>query len=166
MDGREIEYIMEAYRSNWMSTVGENINEIERLLCERVGCKYAVALSTGTSALHLSMKLSGIRPGSRAFCSTLTFAATANPIVYVGGVPIFIDSERETWNLDPELLEKAFASYPDVRHVVAVNLFGTPGRLDEIRDICRRHGADAGIAVNVRRNAKCFLHFCCIAFHT
>lgn len=141
MHGEELKYVTEAYQSNWMSTVGENINEVERLACEKVGCKYAVALSCGTSALHLCVKLAGVKPGDRVFSSDMTFAATTNPITYEGGIPIFIDSERETWNMDPIALEKAFELYPDVKVVVMANLYGAPGKLDEIRAICDRHEA-------------------------
>ena len=141
MHGEEVEYMTLAYRTNWMSTVGENILESERLACEKVGCKYAVALSSGTAALHLCMKLAGIKQGDYVLCSDMTFGATVNPIVYEGGIPVFIDSERETWNMDPVALEKAFELYPDAKVVVVVNLYGTPAKLDEIRAICDKHGA-------------------------
>lgn len=108
MHGDEIRYIHEAYETNWMSTVGQNINEVERKTCEYIGCKYSVALSAGTAALHLAMKLAGIKSGDYVFCSDMTFSATVNPVTYEGGVPIFIDSEYETWNMDPKTLEKAF----------------------------------------------------------
>lgn len=136
-----MKYIKEAYETNWMSTVGMNINETERLVAEKLVCKYAVGLSCGTAALHLCMKLAGIKVGTKVFCSDVTFSATVNPVVYEGGIPIFIDSEPDTWNMDPVALEKAFALYPDVRHVVMVNLYGVPGKLDEIRAICDKHGA-------------------------
>ena len=126
---------------NWMSTVGENINEVERLACETVGCKHAVALATGTSALHLAVKLAGIKPGEKVFCSDMTFSATVNPVVYEGGVPVFIDTEYDTWNMDPVALEKAFELYPEVRGVVMAHLYGTPGKIDELRAVCERHGA-------------------------
>lgn len=141
MHGREQEYINEAFATNWVSTVGENITASEQLVAERIGKKYAVALTTGTAALHLAVRLAGITKGTKVFCSDLTFAATVNPIVYEGGIPVLIDSERDTWNIDPAALEKAFSLYPDVKHVVIVNLFGTPGKFDEICEICRRHGA-------------------------
>ena len=141
MHGDELKYMTSAYESNWMSTVGENINEVEKEVASLIGREHAVALSTGTSALHLAMRISGITRGTKVFCSTLTFAATVNPVVYEGGVPILIDSERDTWNIDPEILEEAFDKYPDVKHVVAVDLFGTPGKLAEIRRICDEHGA-------------------------
>ena len=141
MHGEELDYIKEAYTTNWMSTIGKNIDEVELLIEERLGRKNAIAVTTGTAALHLAMRLSGIKKGTRVFCSDLTFVASTNPIIYEGGIPIFIDSEYETWNMDPDALEAAFEKYPDVRHVVIVNLFGTPCRFDRIREICDRHGA-------------------------
>ena len=141
MHGEELKYMTEAYETNWMSTVGANLNEVERLTCEKIGCKYSVALSAGTAALHLAMKLAGIKIGDKVFCSDMTFDASVNPVVYEGGVPIFIDSEYETWNIDPIALEKAFEIYPDVKVVVVAHLYGTPGKIDEIRAICDKHGA-------------------------
>lgn len=141
MHGDELTYMTEAYTTNWMSTVGKNINEVERLTCEKIGCKYAVALSSGTAALHLAMKLAGVKRGERVFCSDMTFDATVNPIVYEGGVPVFVDSEYDTWNMDPVALEKAFALYPEVKVVDVAHLYGTPGKIDELRDVCARHGA-------------------------
>ena len=141
MHGEELKYVTQAYESNWMSTVGENINEVELLTCEKVGCKYAVALSAGTAALHLCIKLAGVKPGDKVFCSDMTFGATVNPVVYEGGVPVFIDTERDTWNMDPVALEKAFELYPQTKVVVMANLYGTPAKLDEIRTVCDAHGA-------------------------
>lgn len=141
MHGDELQYVMEAYETNWMSTVGANINEVERLICEKIGCKYAVALSAGTAALHLAVKLAGVKSGDKVFCSDLTFDATVNPVQYENGEAIFIDTERDTWNMDPIALEKAFEIYPEVRVVVIAHLYGTPGKLDEIKAICGRHGA-------------------------
>ncbi|MBQ9796925.1 MAG: aminotransferase class I/II-fold pyridoxal phosphate-dependent enzyme [Clostridia bacterium] len=141
MHGEEMEYVKEAYETNWMSTIGQNINEIERLMCEKIGCRYAVALSCGTSALHLAVKLAGVQRGSAVFCSDLTFAATLNPVVYEGGVPIFIDSEYGTWNMDPTALEKAFGLFPQTKVIVIANLYGTPSKFDEICEIAKRHGA-------------------------
>lgn len=136
-----LQYMTEAYDTNWMSTVGANINEVERLACEKIGCKYAVALSAGTAAIHMAVKLAGVKPGDRVFCSDMTFAATVNPVVYEGGVPVFIDVEYDTWNMDPIALEKAFQLYPDVKVVVVAHLYGTPGKVDQLREICQRHGA-------------------------
>lgn len=141
MHGPEIEYIKEAYETNWMSTVGKNIEEAERLICEKIGCRNAVALSSGTAALHMAVKLAGIQPGDRVFCSDLTFGATVNPIVYEGGIPVFIDTEYDTWNMDPISLEKAFQLYPGVKIVVLAHLYGVPGKIEEIKTICRRNGA-------------------------
>ena len=141
MHGDELKYMTEAYETNWMSTVGANINEVERIVCEKVGCKYAVALSAGTASLHLAVKLAGVRQGDKVFCSDMTFDATVNPVVYEGGIPIFIDTERDTWNMDPVALERAFELYPDVRVVVVAHLYGTPGKIDEIKHICNLHGA-------------------------
>ena len=141
MHGEELRYVTEAYETNWMSTVGANINEVERIVCEKVGCKYAVALSAGTAALHLAVKLAGVRRGDKVFCSDMTFDATVNPVVYEGGVPVFIDTERDTWNMDPVALEKAFGLYPEVNVVVIAHLYGTPGRIDELKAICNAHGA-------------------------
>ncbi|MBQ9224884.1 MAG: DegT/DnrJ/EryC1/StrS family aminotransferase [Fibrobacter sp.] len=153
MHGDELRYMQEAYETNWMSTVGKNIDEVERLVAEKVGVKYAVALSAGTAALHLGTRLAGVRlfgvpragegalRGQKVFCSDMTFAATLNPVAYENGEAVFIDSERDTWNMDPVALEKAFEIYPDVRLVVLVHLYGTPAKVDEIREICARHNA-------------------------
>lgn len=141
MHGDELKYVTEAYETNWMSTVGKNINEVERLACEKVGCKHAVALSAGTAALHMAVKLAGVKPGDRVFCSDMTFAATVNPITYEGGVPVFIDTEYDTWNMDPVALERAFELYPDVKLIVVAHLYGTPGKIDEIKAIADKYGA-------------------------
>ena len=153
MHGEEIKYINEAYQTNWMSTVGENINEVEKIAAEKAGTKYAVALCNCTSALHLCIKLAGEKlygkpaisygalGGKRVFCSDMTFDATLNPVVYEGGIPVFIDTDPDTWNMDPVALEKAFEIYPDVKLVVSAELYGFPGRMDEIKAICERHGA-------------------------
>lgn len=141
MHGDELQYVKEAYETNWMSTVGANINEVERQIAEKMGCKYAVALSCGTAALHLDVKLAGVKPGNHVFCSDMTFSATVNPVVYEGGIPVFIDTEYDTWNMDPWALEKAFELYPEVKVIVVAHLYGTPGKIDEIRAIADRHGA-------------------------
>ena len=141
MHGEEMRYISEAYESNWMSTVGKNVNEVERIAAERAGMKYAVALSCCTAALHLAAKCAGealygkpqighgALEGKRVFCSDMTFAATLNPVVYEGGIPVFIDTEADSWNMDPEALEKAFEMYPEVRLVIYAELYGFPGRI-------------------------------------
>ena len=141
MHGDELKYVTEAYETNWMSTVGANINEAERMICQKVGCKHAVGLSCGTAALHLAMILAGVKPGDQVFCTDMTFAATVNPVLYEKAEPIFIDSEYETWNMDPAALERAFTLYPDVKVVVLVHLYGTPAKIDEIKAICQKHNA-------------------------
>ena len=141
MHGPELEYMKQAYDTNWMSTVGANINEVEKTVCEKIGCGYGVALSSGTAALHLAVQLAGIKPGDKVFCSDMTFSASVNPIVYEGGIPIFIDTEYDTWNMDPVALEKAFELYPEVKVVLIAHLYGTPGKIDEIRAICQKYGA-------------------------
>lgn len=141
MHGDELTFVTEAYKTNWMSTVGKNINEVERIVAEKIGCRYAVALSCGTAALHLCMKLAGITRGSKVACSDMTFDATVNPISYEGGTQVFIDTERDTWNMDPVALEKAFELYPDIKVVVAANLYGVPGKMDELKAVCDKYGA-------------------------
>lgn len=141
MHGEELQYITEAYETNWMSTVGKNIEEVERLACEKVGCKYAVALSAGTAALHLAVKLAGVKPGDKVFCSDMTFCATVNPVTYEGGIPVFVDTEYDTWNMDPVALEKAFELYPEVKVVVVAHLYGVPGKIDELKRVCDKYGA-------------------------
>lgn len=141
MHGEELEYIKRAYETNWMSTLGENINEIEKQVSEKIGVKYGIALSSGTAALHMAVKLAGLKRGERVFCTDMTFGATVNPVVYEGGVPIFIDTEYDTWNMCPKALEKAFELYPDVKTVIVVHLYGVPCKMDEIREICDKNGA-------------------------
>ena len=141
MHGEELMYVKEAYETNWMSTVGENLNKLEQSVAEKVGVRYAVALSAGTAALHLAVKLAGVKPGDKVFCSDMTFAATVNPVVYEGGIPVFVDVENDTWNMDPIALEKAFEKYPDAKVVVVVHLYGTPCKMDEIKAIADKHGA-------------------------
>lgn len=158
MHGEELRYMTEAFETNWMSTVGENIDTVERLAAEKVGVRHAVALSCGTAALHLCMKLAGVKSGDYVFCTDMTFSATVNPVVYEGGIPVFIDTERETWNMDPVALRKAFELYPHVKAVVAANLYGTPGKLEELRSICDEHGAvlieDAAESLGARYKGK------------
>lgn len=141
MHGEEQAFVKEAFDTNWVSTVGKNIDELERGICDYVGCKHAVGLSAGTAALHLAVKLAGVKPGDKVFCSDMTFAATVNPVLYEGGEPVFIDTGYDDWNMDPEALKKAFEKYPDVKVVVVANLYGTPAKLNEIRKICDNHGA-------------------------
>ncbi len=137
----EIKYIHEAFDTNWITTEGTNIAEIERQISKKVGSKYAVALSCGTSALHLAVKLAGVKAGDTVFCTDMTFDATVNAIVYEGAVPVFIDAEYDTWNMDPAALEKAFELYPNTKAIMVVNLYGTPAKYDEIRAIAKKHGA-------------------------
>lgn len=171
-DGDEMKFVKEAYDTNWMSTVGANINEIENMICNKVGCKYAVALSSGTSALHLAMKLAKVKVGDKVFCSDITFAATVNPVVYEGAIPVFIDTEYDTWNMDPKALEKAFEIYPDVKVVVVAHLYGTPGKIDEIKKICDKHNAiiieDAAESLGATYKGKqtgTFGKYNCISFN-
>ena len=141
MHGEELAYMKEAYETNWMSTVGANISQVERLMCEQVGCGHAVALSSGTAALHLAVKLAGVKAGDKVLCSDMTFAATVNPVVYEKAVPVFVDVERDTWNMDPAALENAFQRHPEAKAVVLVHLYGVPAKMDEIRAVCEKHGA-------------------------
>lgn len=141
MHGDEQRFVQRAFDSNWVAPLGANVDDLEREIAQYVGVKSAVALNSGTAALHLSVKLAGVKPGDMVFCSDLTFAATVNPAVYEGGVPVFIDSEYETWNMDPEALKAAFDKYPQCKCVMVVNLYGVPAKLDEIRAICDEHGA-------------------------
>lgn len=141
MHGEELEYMRSAYETNWMSTVGENVDEVERLSAKACGRAHGVALSCGTAALHLAVKLAGVRPGDEVLCSDVTFAATVNPVVYEGGVPVFVDTERDTWNMDPQALEKAFELHPGARAVMVAHLYGTPAKMDEIVSIAHAHRA-------------------------
>jgi len=141
MHGEEQVFIKEAFDTNWVAPLGKNVNEFEKEMAAYVGVGHAAALTAGTAALHLAVKLAGVKPGDVVFCSDLTFSATVNPVSYEGGVQVFIESERDTWNMDPAALEKAFEKYPQCRCVVVVNLYGTPAKLDEIRAICDAHGA-------------------------
>lgn len=141
MHGEEQEYVKEAFDTNWVSTVGANLEHLEKSVRDYVGCKASVALSAGTAALHLAVKLAGVKPGDKVFCTDMTFDATVNPVTYEGGEQIFIDSEYDTWNMDPKALERAFQKYPDVKVVVLAHLYGTPSKMDEILDICNAHNA-------------------------
>lgn len=170
MHGPELEYMKEAYNTNWMSTVGKNIDEVERLAAQYIGRKHAVGLSCGTAALHMCVKLTGERlygqpqvghgslEGKRGFCSDMTFDATVNPVAYEGGIPVFIDTEYDTWNMDPKALEKAFEIYPEVKLIVMAHLYGTPGKVDEIKAIAKKHNAliveDAAESLGSQYNGK------------
>lgn len=153
MHGEELMYMTQAYETNWMSTVGANINEVEKIAAKKAGVKHAVALSSCTAALHLCVKLAGEKlygkpeishgavEGKRVFCSDMTFDATLNPVIYEGGIPVFIDTDPASWNMDPDALEKAFEMYPEVRLVVCAELYGFSGNIRRIKEICERHGA-------------------------
>ena len=153
MHGDEQRWVDDAIQTNWVSTVGRNIDEVEKQIAEYVGCEYAVGLSAGTAALHLATKLAGeklygqARPnegtlqGKRVFCSDVTFDASINPVAYEDGEAVFIDTERDTWNMDPVALEKAYEMYPDTKLIVLAHLYGTPGKMEEIRKIADAHGA-------------------------
>lgn len=170
MHGEELDYISQAFESNWMSTAGENIDHIEQLAAEKIGTNYAVGLCNCTSALHLCVKLAnekiygkpatgiGVLTGKTVFCSDMTFAATLNPVLYEAGSPVFIDSEAESWNMDPAALEKAFDMFPETKIVIYAELYGFPGNAEEIRSICKRHGAilieDAAEALGATVNGK------------
>lgn len=153
MHGDEQRWVDDAIRTNWVSTVGENINEVETQIAEYIGCKYTVALSSGTAALHLATKLAGEKlygqakpnqgtlQGHRVFCSDMTFDASINPVAYEDGEAVFIETECDTWNMCPKALEKAFEIYPDVKLIVIAHLYGTPGKMRELKRICDEHGA-------------------------
>ena len=138
-EGYEQEYVKDAFDKNWIAPLGENVNKFEEELAKYVGTGYAAALSAGTAAIHMALMAAGVGKGDIVFCSSLTFSATANPIIYQNATPIFIDSEEETWNMDPKALEKAFEKYPNPKAVVVVHLYGTPAKMDEIVEICKKH---------------------------
>lgn len=139
-EGYELQYIHDAFRKNWIAPLGENVNEFEKAMGAYIGGTYPVALSAGTAALHLSMILAGVKAGDKVFCQSLTFSASANPVTYVGAEPVFIDSEYETWNMDPAALERAFELHGKPAAVVVVHLYGAPAKMSEISEICRNHG--------------------------
>lgn len=138
-EGYEKEYIKEAFDTNWIAPLGENVNKFEEELANYVGAKCGAALSAGTAAIHMALKALDVKEGDIVFCSSLTFSATANPIIYQNATPVFIDCDRETWNMDPEALKKAFEKYPNPKAVVIVHLYGTPAKMDEIMAICNKH---------------------------
>lgn len=140
MHGKEQEFVKEAFDTNWVAPLGPNVNGFEKELAEYVGISHAAALDSGTAAIHLALKLAGVKEGDVVFVPTLTFSATCNPVVYEKAVPVFIDSEADTWNMSPEALERAFEKYPSPKAVIVVHLYGTPAKLDEIMDICKKHG--------------------------
>lgn len=138
-EGYEKEYIKEAFDTNWIAPLGENVNKFEEELANYVGAKCGAALSAGTAAIHMALKALDVKEGDIVFCSSLTFSATANPIIYQNATPVFIDCDRETWNMDPEALKKAFEKYPNPKAVVIVHLYGTPAKMDKIMAICNEH---------------------------
>lgn len=140
-EGYELEYINDAFRKNWIAPLGENVTAFENAIAKFTGAEHTVALSAGTAALHLAMILAGIGAGDEVLCQSLTFSASANPVTYVGATPVFIDSEYETWNMDPNALRKAFEAHKKAKAVVVVHLYGNPAKLDEIMSICDEHGA-------------------------
>lgn len=141
MHGEEQKFVQEAFDTNWVSTVGANIDKFEEDVCKYIGCDYAVGLSSGTAGLHLAMRLANVKTGDIVFCTDMTFAASVNPITYENAKQVFIDSEYETWNMDPRALEKAFKKYPGTKLVVLTHLYGVPAKMDEIMEICKKNGA-------------------------
>lgn len=139
MHGEEQKYVKEAFDTNWVAPLGPNVNAFEKEVAEYTGCGHAAALSSGTAAIHLALKLLGIKQGDVVFVSDLTFSASCNPIVYENGSPVFIDAEPDTWNMSPEALERAFRKYPDPKAVICVHLYGTPAKLNRIMEICEEH---------------------------
>ena len=138
-EGYEQQYIKEAFDTNWIAPLGENVNKFEEEIAKYIGAKTGAALSAGTAAIHMGLKALEVQQGDLVFCSSLTFSATCNPIIYQNARPVFIDSEYETWNMDPKALEKAFEKYPNPKAVVVVHLYGTPAKMDEITKICKEH---------------------------
>jgi dTDP-4-amino-4,6-dideoxygalactose transaminase len=139
-EGYEMQYIKEAFDTNWIAPLGPNVNEFEKELASKVGIKSAAALSSGTAAIHMALKAAGVGEGDIVFCQSLTFSATANPIIYQNAIPIFIDSNYETWNMDSNALEEAFEKYPNVKAVLVVHLYGLSADMDKIMEICNKHG--------------------------
>lgn len=138
-EGYEQEFVKEAFDTNWVAPLGENVNKFEEELASYVGTKHAAALSAGTAAIHMALKALDVKKGDIVFCSSLTFSATANPIIYQNATPVFIDSDTDTWNMNPKALEKAFEKYPAPKAVLVAHLYGTPAKLDEIVEICKKH---------------------------
>lgn len=157
-EGYEKEYIKEAFDTNWIAPLGENVNKFEEELANYVGSKNAAALSAGTAAIHMAFKALDVKKDDIVFCSSLTFSATANPIIYQNATPVFIDSEKETWNMDPKALEKAFEKYPNPKAVIVVHLYGTPAKIEEIKEICEKHNVplveDAAESLGATYNEK------------
>jgi dTDP-4-amino-4,6-dideoxygalactose transaminase len=138
-EGYEREFVNEAFDTNWIAPLGFHVDGFEKELAERIGSKSAAALNSGTAAIHMALKAVGVAEGDVVFCPTLTFCATANPVIYQDATPVFIDCNLETWNMDPDALEEAFEIYPDPRAVVVVHLYGLSADMDRIMEICSRH---------------------------
>ncbi len=138
-EGYEKEYIQEAFDTNWIAPLGKNVDEFEKELASKVGTNSAAAVVSGTGAIHLALKAAGVGEGDIVFCQSLTFSATANPIIYVNAKPVFIDSNYETWNMDPKALEEAFEKYPNVKAVLVVHLYGLSADMDRIVELCKKH---------------------------
>ncbi len=138
-EGYEMQYVQEAFDTNWIAPLGENVNEFEKELAAKVGSKAAAALSSGTGAIHLALRAAGVGEGDIVFCPTLTFSATANPIIYQNATPVFIDSNYETWNMCPKALEEAFEKYPEVKAVIVVHLYGLSADMDKIMEVCKKY---------------------------
>ena len=157
-EGYEKEYIKEAFDTNWVAPLGENVNKLEEELAKYIGSKTGAALSSGTAAIHMAFKALDVKQNDIVFCSDLTFSATCNPIIYQNATPVFIDCERETWNMDPLALEKAFEKYPNPKAVIVVHLYGTPAKIEEIKDICDKHNVplveDAAESLGATVNGK------------
>lgn len=158
MHGEELQNIQEAFDTNWVAPLGPHVDGFEKDMAAYTGCGHAAALSAGTAAIHLALKLAGVKQGDRVFCTSLTFSATCNPICYEKAIPVFIDSEPDTWNMSPDALRKAFKKYPDTKIVVVANLYGTPAKLEELLAICEEYGAvlieDAAESLGATVNGK------------
>lgn len=172
MSGNEMKYIQDAFNTNWIAPLGPNVDSFEKELASYLGMKHATALASGTAALHLALKVLEIQEGDIIFCSSLTFSATVNPIIYEGAVPVFIDSERDTWNMCPDALKKAFEKYPQVKAVIVVNLYGVPAKLDEIMEICEEYNVpiieDAAESLGAKYKGKqtgCFGKLAAFSFN-
>ncbi len=137
-EGYEMQYIKEAFDTNWIAPLGPNVDAFEKEFAAKIGAKHAAALSSGTAAVHMALKAAGVDKGDIVFCQSLTFSASANPIIYQNAIPVFIDSDYKTWNMDPNALEEAFKKYPNVKAVIVVHLYGLCADMDEIMDICNR----------------------------
>jgi len=157
-EGYEKEYIEEAFRSNWIAPLGPNVDQFEKEFAAKIGAKYAIALSSGTAAMHMALKAAEVDKGDIVFCQSLTFAGTVNPIIYQNAIPVFIDSNYETWNMDPEALEEAFRKYPNTKAVIVVHLYGLSADIDNILEICRKYNVtlieDAAESLGTKYNGK------------